>query len=70
MVFSTSQPWRVLKSWHTGEDPELGFWCCFADGLNQSLVSSVAQARLLHVHDLLFDIIKDSYSVLKGSHCK
>ena len=68
MVFSTSQSWRVLKSWYTGEGPELGFWRRFADGLNQSLVSSVAQARLLH--DLLFDIIKDSYSVLKSSHYK
>ena len=68
MVFSTSQSWRVLKSWYTGEGPELGFWRCFADGLNQSLVSSVAQARLLH--DLLFDVIKDSYSVLKSSHYK
>ena len=67
MVFSTSQSWRVLKSWYTGEGQKLGFWRCFADGLNQSLVSSVAQARL---HDLLFDIIKDSYSVLKSSHYK
>ena len=25
-------------------DPEQGFWCCFTDGPNQSLVSSVAQA--------------------------
>ena len=27
--------------------PEQGFRRCFADGLNQSLVSSVAQARLV-----------------------
>ena len=25
--------------------PEQGFWCCFTDGLDQSLVSSVVQAN-------------------------
>ena len=45
MAFLTSQSWRVLKSWHTGGNPEHGFWRCFADGLNQSFVSSVEQAR-------------------------
>ena len=66
--FSTSQSWRVFKSSYIGGGSEQGFRLCFADGLNQSLVSSVAQARLLH--DLLFDIIKDSYGVLKSSHYK
>ena len=35
---------RMLKSWYTDRGPEEGFQRCFADGLNQSLVSSVAQA--------------------------
>ena len=43
VVFLTSQSWRVLKSWYTGR-PEQGFGRCFSDGLNQSLVSSTAQA--------------------------
>ena len=46
MAFLLGQSWRVLKSWYTGGGPEQGFRCCFADGLNQSLVSSVAQATL------------------------
>ena len=58
----------LFKSWYIGGGSEQGFRLCFADGLNQSLVSSVAQARPLH--DLLFDIIKDSYGVLKSSHYK
>ena len=45
MSFLTGQSWRLLKSWYAGEDPEQGFRRCFADGLNQSLVSSVAQAE-------------------------
>ena len=44
MGFLTDQSWRVLKSWYTGGDPEQGFPHCFADGLYQSLVSSVEQA--------------------------
>ena len=43
MAFLTGQSWRVLKSWCTGGSLEEGFWRCFADGRNQSLVSSVAQ---------------------------
>ena len=35
---------RVLKSWYTGRGPEDGFWHCFTDGLDQSLVLSAAQA--------------------------
>ena len=38
MDFLRGQSWRVLKSWYTGGGPEQGFWWCFADGLNQSLV--------------------------------
>ena len=44
MAFLTGQSWRVLKSWCTGGRPEQEFRNCFADGLNQSLVSS-AQAQ-------------------------
>ena len=36
------QSCHMLKSWYTGGDPEQGFLCCIADGLNQSLLSSVA----------------------------
>ena len=42
--FLTGQSWGVLKSRYTGGSLEQGFWRCFADGLNQSLVLSVAQA--------------------------
>ena len=45
--FLTGQSWRVLKSWYTAGVPEHGFRRCFADGLDQSLVSSVAQADLV-----------------------
>ena len=45
MAFLTGQSWRVLKSWYTGGDPEQGFPGCFANGPNQSLVSSVTQAK-------------------------
>ena len=44
MAFLTGQSLRVLKSWYTGGGPEQGFRRCFADGLNQSLVLSAAQA--------------------------
>ena len=39
MVFLTGQSWRVLKSGYTVVDIEQGFRCCFADAVNQSLVS-------------------------------
>ena len=45
MAFLTGQSWRVLKSWYTGGGPEQVFRGCFADELNQSLVSSMAQAK-------------------------
>ena len=46
-AFLTGQSWHVLKSQYTGGgSAEQGVWCCFADGLNLSLVLSVAQARL------------------------
>ena len=38
--FLTSQSWRVLKSGYTAGSPEQGFWRCFADGVNQSLILS------------------------------
>ena len=46
MVFLTGQSWCVLKYWFTSGSLEQGFRRCFADGLNQSLVSSAMQARL------------------------
>ena len=36
--------YSVLKSLYTGGNPEQGFLNCFADGLNQSLFSAMAQA--------------------------
>ena len=45
MAFLTGLSWRVLKSWYSGGGPEQGFTGCFADGFNQSLVSSVTQAK-------------------------
>ena len=44
MAFLTGQS----KSWYTGGDPEQGFRHCFADGVNQRLISSSAQATLPH----------------------
>ena len=38
--FLTGQSWRVLKSGYTVGSPEQGFRRCFADGVNQSLISS------------------------------
>ena len=46
MAFLTVQSWRVLKFRYTGGDLEQGFQSCFANGLNQSLVSSAARAVL------------------------
>ena len=45
MAFLKSQSWRGLRSWYIRGGPEQGFQRCFADGLNQSLVSSAAQAN-------------------------
>ena len=47
IAFSTGQSWRVLKSWYTAGGPEGGFRRSLADGLNQRVVSSVAQAKSL-----------------------
>ena len=44
MALLTGQSWRILKSWYTGGGLKQGFRRCFADGLNQSLVLSAAQA--------------------------
>ena len=33
--FLTGQSWRALKCWYLGGGPERGFWCYFADVLNQ-----------------------------------
>ena len=41
MAFLTCQSWGVLKSWYTDGCPERGFWGCFANGLNPTLVLSV-----------------------------
>ena len=50
MAFLTGQSWRLLKSWYVCGDPEEGFWHCFADGPNKSVVSSVVQATLQTKH--------------------
>ena len=63
MVFLTGQSWHLLKSWYTSVGPEQGFGCCFADGLNQSLVLSAAQtihllmAAKIKLHQIYFTII-------------
>ena len=44
MDFLRGRSWRIPKSWYTGGDPEQGFYRCFTDKLNQSLVWSVALA--------------------------
>ena len=47
MAFLTDQLlWCIFEFRYTAGDPEQGFRHCFADGINQSLVSSVAQARI------------------------
>ena len=46
MAFSTGQSWGVLKSWYKGGGPEQGFMRLFTNLLNQSLVSSMAQAKI------------------------
>ena len=48
-ILTAGQSRRVLKSWYTGwggGGAEQGFRRYFADGLNKSLVSSVAQATI------------------------
>ena len=45
MAFLTNQSRRIRKSWYSGEGPEQGFRRCFADRLNQCLVSCVTQAK-------------------------
>ena len=52
---SAEEARHVLKSWYTGGDPEQGFWCCFADGLNQSLVC-LWHRLVLFLHCAGFDI--------------
>ena len=44
--FLTGQSWRVLKSGYTVGSPEQGFRRCFADGVNQSLISSARRLTL------------------------
>ena len=43
----TGQSWRVLKSGYTAGSPEQGFRRCFADGVNQSLISSARRLQIL-----------------------
>ena len=66
MAFLTGQSWHILKSWYPGEGPQQGFWRCFTDGLNQSLVSSVAQAIQKITTCLCFpeqfELVVNSYS--------
>ena len=69
MAFLTGQSWRVLKSWYTGGDPEQGFRHCFADGLNQRLISSSAQATLPYAqpHTQFWEWREKTLPVSKGS---
>ena len=59
MAFLTGQSWHVLKSLYSGGDPDQGFWHCFADGLNQSLDSSVSQAAVLRLLLMTIALIGD-----------
>ena len=55
--FLTGQSWCVLKSGYTAGSPEQGFRRCFADGVNQSLISSARRLPLrqgLHFVELSF----------------
>ena len=52
--FLTGQSSCVFKSWYTGEGPEQRFRRYFEDGLNQSLVSFVAQAMQSNAHAFHF----------------
>ena len=49
-TFLTGQSWRVLKSGYTAGSPEQGFRRCFADGVNQSLISSARRLQLAVRH--------------------
>ena len=42
----TGQSWHILKSGYTAGSPEQGFRCCFADGVNQSLILSARTLAL------------------------
>ena len=45
--FLTGQSWCVLKSGYTAGSPEQGFRRCFADAVNQSLISSARRLAKL-----------------------
>ena len=48
-ILTAGESRSVLKFWYTGwggGGAEQGFWRCFADGLNKSFVSSVAQTTI------------------------
>ena len=67
MAFLTDQSWRILKFWYTAGNPEQGFWHCFADGIYQSLVSSVAQARIhLFIEHNWGSVIQQCSSIRSG----
>ena len=48
--FLTGHSWRVRKSGYTAGSPEQGFRRCFADGVNQSLISSARRLLLRCAH--------------------
>jgi len=48
IYWSESWKWCILKSCYMGGCLLQGFRHYFTDGLNQSLISSVAQTSLLH----------------------
>ena len=66
--FLTGQSWRVLKSGYTAGSPEQGFRRCFADGVNQSLISSARRLSPL-VCDIHNQSLREGYipALLKSS---
>ena len=65
MAFLTSQSWWVLKSWYTVGGPEQGFWCCFTDGLNQSLVVCCAGYYFSNVQGLILVLTQYTNACVK-----
>ena len=56
--FLTGQSWRALKSGYTARSPEQGFRRCFADGVNQFLISSARRLWSYWRHQVILFTIK------------
>ena len=69
MAFLTGQTWCVLKYWFTSGSLEQGFRRCFADRLNQSLVSCATQA-ILEQDQILKKLFKAEHAIqwIKSIH--